>query len=82
MANSERIKITLTLPAEVVRAYRIQAALKGLHDNVIVEQALRKQLGVGLLEELPKLSGAKFATEEEADAYAVKAVRAVRAKKA
>ena len=48
---------------------------KELADNVISS----KELGVALLEALPGLSGAKFSSEEEADAYAVKAVRDVRA---
>jgi hypothetical protein len=48
---------------------------KKLDDNAI----LRRQLDAALLEALPTLSGAKFSSEEEADAYAVKVVRVVRA---
>jgi hypothetical protein len=48
---------------------------KELNDNVISS----KELGVALLKALPVLSGAKFSSEEEADAFAVKAVRDVRA---
>ncbi len=48
---------------------------KKLKNNVISS----KELGVAFLEALPGLSGAKFSSEEEADAYAVKAVRDVRA---
>jgi hypothetical protein len=52
----------------------LMAEPKKLEENLI----LSKELGVALLEALPMLSGAKFSSEEEADAYAVKAVRAVR----
>jgi hypothetical protein len=53
----------------------LMAELKGLDDNVISS----KKLSVALIETLRTLSGAKFSSEEEADAYAVKAVRVVRA---
>jgi hypothetical protein len=77
----QRIKVTLTLPADVVRAYRVHAARKGIHDNAVVEQALRKQLGIGFLESLPVQSGAAHLSDDEADQIAVQAVRAVRAER-
>jgi len=46
--------VTLTLDPEVVRAYRLAAARKGLRDNQVVEEALRAQLGVGALTALLK----------------------------
>lgn len=53
----------------------LMTELKELDDNVISS----KELGVALLKALPELSGAEFSSEEEADGYAVKAVRTVRA---
>jgi hypothetical protein len=52
----------------------LMAEPKELDENVISS----KELSVALIESLPSISGAKFSSEEEADAYAVKAVRAVR----
>lgn len=51
---TEKVKVTLTLDPEVVRAYRLAAARKGLRDNQVVEEALRAQLGVGALTALLK----------------------------
>jgi hypothetical protein len=45
-----------------------------LESNVISN----KEFGVALIEALPSISGTKFSSEEEADAYAVKVVRDVR----
>jgi hypothetical protein len=47
---------------------------KELDDNIIPS----KKLSVAFLEAFPVLSGAKFSSEEEADAFAVKVVRDVR----
>lgn len=51
---------------------------KELDENVISN----KELDAALLKALPALSGAKFSSDEEADAYAVKIVRDVRASSA
>jgi hypothetical protein len=47
---------------------------KELDDDLISS----RELGVALIKALPGLSGAKFSSEEEADAFAVKVVRVVR----
>jgi len=71
----EKVKVTLTLDPEVVRAYRLAAARKGLRDNQVVEEALRAQLGVGALEALlksaPRMDEAEAvqAANEELRAY-------------
>ncbi|GEM86039.1 hypothetical protein [Meiothermus granaticius] len=73
--SAEKVKVTLTLDPEVVRAYRLAAARKGLRDNQVVEEALRAQLGVGALEALlktaPKMdeTEAVQAANEELRAY-------------
>jgi hypothetical protein len=74
-----RIKVTLTLPADIVRAYRIQAARQGVHDNTIVEDALRAHLSIGLLEELPKLADLGPISDTEAKQIAVETLKASRA---
>lgn len=72
---TKKIKVTLSLDAEVVRAYRIAAARRGLRDQQVVEEALRNQLGVGALEALLKSSPvfsedqAITAAKEELQAY-------------
>lgn len=75
-AEPEKIKVTLTLDAEVVRAYRMAAARKGLRDNQVVEEALRNQLGVGSLDAL--LSSAPVMSEAEAIQAANEELRAYR----
>jgi hypothetical protein len=74
----ERIKVTFRLDAEVVRAYRIQAARTGRHDHAVVEDALRKYLGIDFLKTLPSLSTARLLDTDEADQIAVQAVRDMR----
>lgn len=72
---TKKIKVTLSLDAEVVRAYRIAAARRGLRDQQVVEEALRNHLGVGALEALLKSSPvfsedqAISAVKEELQAY-------------
>ena len=76
VVEPEKIKVTLTLDAEVVRAYRMAAARKGLRDNQVVEEALRNQLGVGSLDAL--LSVAPPMSEDEAIQAANEELRAYR----
>jgi hypothetical protein len=73
-----RVKVTLSLPAEVVRAYRINAARQGKRDNSVIEEALRAHLGLGLLEELTSISGLQDKSDQEISKIAVNAVRKVR----
>ena len=73
-----RIKITLSLPAEVVRAYRINAARQGKRDNSVIEEALRAHLGLGLLEELTRIPGLYDKSDQDISEIAVRAVRKVR----
>ena len=73
-----RVKVTLSLPADIVRAYRINAARQGKRDNSVVEEALRAHFGIGLLEELPKISKLQAKTDQEISEIAVSIVRKVR----
>jgi plasmid stability protein len=74
--QNERIKVTLSLDAEVVRAYRIQAARTGQRDNAVVEAALRQQLGLDWRRQFDLLQSSL--SDEQADAIAVQAVRELR----
>jgi hypothetical protein len=71
-------KVTLTLPEEVVRAYRLAAARKGVPDNAVVEAALRNYLGIGALAELQGNLSALSVSGQDAEGLAVQEVKAVR----
>lgn len=74
-------KVTLTLPEDVVRAYRITAARKDMSDSALVETALKSYLGLGALKAIQdKLSGLGL-SPEEAEALAVREVKAVQRKR-
>jgi len=47
-----KIRTTLTVDAEVLRAVKVQAARTGKGDSEVIEEALRRDLGLGLLEGL------------------------------
>jgi hypothetical protein len=78
MAKPERQKVTLTLPAEVVRGYRLEAARRGVHDQTVVEEALREHLGIDALERLRAAFAHLRLEPEEAERLAVEEVRAAR----
>ncbi len=82
MAKTDRQKVTLNLPAEVVRGYRLEAARRGVHDQTVVEEALREYLGIGALEKLQEAFAHLELSPEEAERLAVKEVKAVRRERA
>lgn len=47
-----RTRTTVTLDAEVLRAVKIRAARTGKGDSEVIEEALRRQLGFDVLEQL------------------------------
>jgi hypothetical protein len=47
-----KVRTTLTVEEEVLRAVRIRAARTGRGDSQIIEEALRRDLGMDLLERL------------------------------
>ncbi len=70
-----KMRTTVTLDEEVLRAVRIKAARTGRGDSAVIEEALRRDLGLDLLEQLwahNRLTGA------EADALALEAQHATR----
>jgi hypothetical protein len=77
MNTATKQKVTLNLPNDVIRAYRLAAVRKGVPDQTIIEQAVREYLGLNALTRLQNA----FAHLElsEADQLAVETVRETRA---
>jgi hypothetical protein len=69
-ANMSKIRTTLTLDAEVLRAVKVRAARSGKGDSEVIEEALRRDLGLGLLE---RLWARNRLSDEEARKLAVEA---------
>jgi hypothetical protein len=70
-----KVRTTLTLDAEVLRAVKIRAARSGKGDSEVIEEALRRDLGLDLLEQL---WARNRLSEEEARKLAVEAQHASR----
>lgn len=47
-----KVRTTLTIDEEVLRAIKVRAARSGKPDSVVIEEALRRDLGLDLLERL------------------------------
>ena len=47
-----RVRTTLTIDEEVLRAVKVRAARSGKGDSEVIEEALRRDLGLDLLERL------------------------------
>ncbi len=73
-----KVRTTLTVDAEVLRAVKVRAARSGKGDSQVIEEALRRDLGLDLLD---RLWGRNQLGEEEATAIAVEAQHAVRARR-
>jgi hypothetical protein len=70
-----KVRTTLSIDADVLRAVKVRAARMGKGDSEVIEAALRRDLGLDLLEGLwarNRLSG------EEAGKLAVEAQHATR----
>jgi hypothetical protein len=65
-----KVRTTLTLDAEVLRAVKVRAARSGKGDSEVIEEALRRDLGLGLLE---RLWARNRLSDEEARKLAVEA---------
>ncbi|HEX9774138.1 MAG TPA: hypothetical protein VGB83_00970 [Actinomycetota bacterium] len=74
---SERKKTTYHLDAGIVRATKVAAAREDKAEYQVVEDALRRYLGLDLLE---RIRAKAHMNEEEAMALTVREVDAVRAK--
>jgi len=47
-----KVRTTVTLDAEVLRALKVRAARAGKGDSEVIEEALRRELGLDLLDRL------------------------------
>ena len=65
-----KVRTTLTVDEEVLRAVKVQAARSGKGDSEVIEEALRRQLGFTLLDRLWERNDLP---EDEAMALAIEA---------
>jgi hypothetical protein len=65
-----KVRTTLTIDADVLRAVKVRAARLGRGDSDVIEESLRRDLGLDLLERLWERN---TLSEAEATALAVEA---------
>jgi Ribbon-helix-helix protein, copG family len=65
-----KVRTTLTVDEDVLRAVKIRAARTGKGDSAVIEEALRRELGLELFDRLWRQNDL---SEEEATALAVEA---------
>jgi hypothetical protein len=65
-----KVRTTLTVDEEVLRAVKVRGARTGKGDSEVIEEALRRELGLDLLERLWQRNDV---SEEEALTLAVEA---------
>jgi metal-responsive CopG/Arc/MetJ family transcriptional regulator len=70
-----KVRTTLTIDETVLRAVKVRAARSGKGDSEVIEEALRRELGLDLLQRLWEQNKLP---EEEAVALAVEAQHASR----
>ena len=70
-----KVRTTLTIDEEVLRAVRVRAARSGKGDSQVIEDALRRELGFDLLE---RIWARNDMPEDEAIALAVEAQHEMR----
>ena len=73
-----KTRTTLTIDEEVLRAVKVRAARTGRADGEVIEEALRRQLGLDLLD---RLWARNDLGEQEAVDLAVEAQHATRRRK-
>ncbi|MBI2764090.1 MAG: ribbon-helix-helix protein, CopG family [Chloroflexi bacterium] len=71
-----KVRTTLTIDPDVLRAVKIRAARLGKGDSDVIEEALRRDLGLDLLD---RLWAANNLDEADAQALAVEAQHRTRA---
>ncbi len=70
-----KVRTTLTVDEEVLRAVRVRAARTGRRDSDVIEEALRRELGMDLLR---RTWDRNRLSESEAERLAVEAQHAIR----
>jgi hypothetical protein len=74
-----KVRTTLTIDEDVLRAVKVRAARTGKGDSEVIEDALRRDLGLTLLERLWSTQGLP---EQEAIDLAVEAQHVTRGREA
>ena len=78
MRGMPRTRTTLTIDKEVLRAVKVRAARTGKGDSEVIEESLRRDLGLDLLDDVWDRASLD---EREAEALAVEAQHATRRKR-
>lgn len=73
-----KVRTTLTIEEEVLRAVKVRGARTGKGDSEVIEEALRRELGLDLLE---RLWQREDLGEEHASALAVEAQHKTRSRR-
>jgi hypothetical protein len=73
-----KVRTTLTLDEEVMRLVKVRAARQGKGDSEVIEESLRRDLGLDLLN---RLWSKDRLSEEQAMKLAVEAQHATRARR-
>ena len=74
-----KVRTTLTIDEQVLRAIKVRAARSGKGDSEVIEDALRRDLGIDVLDQLWAQSPGM--NEDDAMALALEAQSATRRKK-
>ena len=72
MPTMTKVRTTLTIDSDVMRAVKVQAARTGKGDSEVIEEALRRDLGFDLLQ---RIWAANDMPEDEAMELALEAQR-------
>lgn len=75
-----KVRTTLTIEDDLLRAVKVRAARVGKGDSQVIEEALRRDLGVDLLERLWARNGNTL-TEQDAMTLALEAQHKTRRKR-
>ncbi len=73
-----KVRTTLTIDEAVMRAVKMRAARTGRGDSQVIEESLRRDMGLDLLERLWEKSNL---AERDADALAVEAQHRTRSRR-
>ena len=65
-----KVRTTLTIDADVLRAVKVRAARTGRGDSEVIEEALRRELGFDVLD---RIWAVNAMDEDEATALAIEA---------
>ena len=70
-----KVRTTLTIDSDVLRAVKVRAARSGRGDSEVIEEAIRRDLGLDVLE---RTWARNELSEREAEALALEAQHATR----